>query len=194
MAEQHRINILGKACAGKSVLTEHFTDNLGFQLYRASDTIRAYARRNSIILAGRQDYIAANAAMLEEDPEAIIRPILESTAERLCIDGLRVPRSITRLRREVGMVTLALEAPVEVRFRRRLAAAQERVGRDASQITTLEQFIADEAADDTPGLEHLCAVTAAMELADHEIDARMRPEDVINRAEELLGFAAVAQY
>jgi cytidylate kinase len=186
MAELFRINILGKACSGKSEVTKHLTQNLGFDLYRPSDTIRNYARERGLALHGREDYVAAHAAIFNEDPFAMIRPILESPAERLCIDGLRTPRMITRLRREIGMVTLALEAPVDVRFARRLAAAQERVGRDASEITTLEAFIADEAADDAPGQEHLCAVTAAMELADHAIDAVRPAEAVIDDVESYL--------
>jgi cytidylate kinase len=186
MAELFRINILGKACSGKSEVTKHLTQNLSFDLYRPSDTIRDYARERGLTLQGRKDYVAAHAAMLDRDPDAMIRPILESPAERLCIDGLRAPRMITRLRREIGMVTLALEAPVEARFARRLAAAQERVGRDASEITTLEAFIADEAADDAPGQEHLCAVTAAMELADQTVDAVQPVEAVIGEVESYL--------
>ena len=185
--EKTRINLIGQAGSGKSTISQHLAEHFGFEIFRPSDVIREYAQARDIALKRRQDYVDVHQAMMDEDPDMIVRPVLQSPAARLCIDGLRVPHHAEILQRQVGMVTLALACPVETRFDRVYNASEWRRYREESQVKTLEEFTADEAADNDNTDPLLPNVVTIMRMAGTTIDASQPLEVVLRQTELFLG-------
>lgn len=142
-----RINLIGKPGSGKSTLADYLSSEYGFDVFRPSDVIRNYAKARQIMLAHRGDYVNAHHLMLQENPNAMTDPIINHASSRLCIDGLRVPSHAARVQQAVGLITIGLECPDEVRFSRVLSAQEIRAHRDASKIIDFDEFLADEAPD-----------------------------------------------
>ena len=170
------VNIVGLPGSGKSTQCGYLT-TAGYELYRPSDTLRAYAARHSRVLRGRQDYIDCHEELIAADPDAMITSVLESSAARLCIDGLRAPASMNKLRRLYGRhaILIALECSAELRFEHTLSD-ETRSGH--RRHDAFAQFLADEAPDyhnDNPFMPSMDDMFAQ---ADYTIDASQSKEGV----------------
>lgn len=141
------VNIIGQAGSGKSSVAKYLHERYDFEVHRPSDVLRDYAKRNHLPLSSRSDYAAYHKILIGEDPESIIRPVLESTAERVCLDGLRVIGHAQALKHQIGMRTLALSCPPEICFAHIKSAPEWRKYRDESKIETIDDYLADIAAD-----------------------------------------------
>lgn len=169
--EKLRLNIIGQAGAGKSTLATYLAERFGFGIFTPSDAIREYAKPRDIQLQTREDYVKAHAQMLQENPDAIIEPIVSSGEQRLLVDGLRVPAHVEILRKRVGLMTLALDCSVEVRYEHKLAAPPTRQYRDMTVPMTFEDFVANEIIDNTSADPSHPNVVTVMQMADHTIDS-----------------------
>jgi cytidylate kinase len=184
------INLVGYSGAGKSTVCDKLVREHSFSLYRPSDVIRAYAQAHSRALNGNNDYIACLKEMLDRDSDALVRPVLENDSTRICIDGLRSPAHLDHLKRAVNVYTVALTAPIEVRF--------ERVHADASRsghraLPSLAEFTADEAADRYNQDPDLPSVDAIIEMADDTIDTNGLDEtQVLAKIDDLLRTKSLA--
>jgi adenylate kinase family enzyme len=189
-----RVNVIGEAGAGKSTLATKLAEQ-GFELFRPSDVIRAFAERESIPLSKRQDYVDLHRKMVAEDPYAMIRPLLERDVEGLVIDGLRVQALAQLLERDFGMHTIALDKPstmteeawANMRHERIRGASHLRTYRDRSIIGHLADFRADEQADRVDGSDfepHIPNVMAMAGVRGIVIDASLPPEKVLTQAQE----------
>lgn len=172
------VNIIGYPGCGKSSVCAALASD-GFELYRPSDTIRAYAKTHEIVLKGREDYIKIHKALNAEDSMAIIRPVLTSAAKRICMDGMRSPLNLDYLEAQGGLriVTIALDCPIEERFRR-VQADDTRRGTHRAPAT-LEAFRADELPDYENTDRSLVSMIEMMKRADFTIDAMQPPDAVI---------------
>ena len=162
------INCIGQAGSGKTTLAQKMDEVFGFHVYRPSSVISAYAVQHGMELQHRTDYIQCHDEMLRKDPEAMTRPIFETTQPRIWIDGLRVPAHADILKQKLGMYTLALDAPPEVRLRNIMNAANTR-GRNESHINTVGSLISEESADNNSSDPHTPNVNTIMEAADYTI-------------------------
>ena len=180
MSERLVVNIIGQAGAGKSTLSKELAKVFGFEIFRPSDSIRAYAKEHEFVLACRADYEACHRRMIGEDSDIITRPIIESDAS-ICIDGLRVIPHAQLLRREVGMRTLALECAPEECFRRIKAGEEWRSYRDSSRLNTFADYLRDRASDNDSSdslAPNVFEVMKMHDLSAHPLDAN-QPADVI---------------
>jgi adenylate kinase family enzyme len=187
-----RINIIGEAGAGKSTLAAGLAEE-GFEVFRPSDVIRAFAQAHSFELRGRHDYVAAHRLMVAEDQYAMIRPLLERDPGDVAIDGLRVLAHANLLERELDMHTIALDKPPDMTdeawalecYERVQASKELRSYRDKAIIDNFAAFQADVAADRVPGNEFEPNISDVMAMAQTRglvIHANQPPETVLEQA------------
>ena len=175
------LNVIGYAGSGKSQACEYLADTHGFEVYRPSDTIRTIAPLLGIELKGRSDYARCNLTMVEQQPNFMIQPALDSEATRLCVDGLRSPVNVESLR-ALGMKTLALTADVYVRY----ARVRDAIDREGHRKPpTMDAFIADESTDNDTD-PRMPNTQAIINSAEYEIDASQPLAVVYRRVDEVL--------
>lgn len=159
------IQIAGAARAGKSEVAKHLAEEYDFSVVLISDIIRAYADMREIILAQRDSYLRAFKHMKADlGSDIVASTVLEADGRRICVDGNRVPADVERLR-QVGAKLLALDCPVEVRFERaqRLQSPLDR--------RSLEEFMADDAAESSSRNPELQNLRAVIGMADFRVDS-----------------------
>lgn len=170
------VNIVGLPACGKSSICAELGKK-GFEIHRPSDAIRRYAALHDRVLHGRQDYQTCHAEMIDIDPEAMIRSVLESDARYICLDGLRAPAAMRRLKQQYGQdeaISTALECPLEERFARS-QADDTRHGHRRQEA--LEQFRLDELPDYHNDNPNMVSMDDMFREADYTVDAaRALPE------------------
>lgn len=168
--------IIGYPGCGKSNVCELLADQ-GFYVHRASDVLRAYAAGRGMKLAGRQDYVDLHHDMNITNPYAIVEPVINSSRPKICIDGLRAPVLLEKLQAEIEhVITIALDCPIEERFRR-VQADDARRGTHRAPAS-LDDFRADELPDYSNPDRNLPNMVEMMERADYTIDASQSPHEV----------------
>ncbi len=178
------VNVIGYPGCGKSSLCALLADQ-GFYVHRPSDVLRAYAAEHGIQLNGRQDYVKVHHMLNEDNPLAIVIPVISSEQSRICIDGLRSPVLLERLQTEVEhVVTIALACPIEERFRR-IQADDLRRGTHRAP-SSLEAFQTDELPDYTNPDRNLPNMTEMMTKADYTIDADQQPLGIAIQLNDIL--------
>lgn len=177
------IDVVGLAGSGKSKVCEYICQTYGFELYRPSDALREYARAHGRSLNGRQDYVDVHHELIANDPMAIIQPVFDSGADRICLDGMRAPLPFLELREHYGAVLIYLDCPADVRLRRIQADTSRSGHRVAASLNSL---LADEAPDMQNPNRHLPNMTEMRELADHVVDASQPLGDVLRRIDEIV--------
>jgi len=171
------VNLIGYPGSGKTMAAGYLRTEYGFETISPSDTFRAYAAEHSLPLRGRADYLAIHTALLEDDPDAIARPVLECAAPRICLDGMRNVHNIIRIERVNPVTTIHLDCQIpEERF--------FRVQRDAARTghrvpQTLEAFMAAEATD-APWMDDVIA------RADYTVDALCPPGTVMREIDTIV--------
>jgi len=178
------VNVIGFPACGKSSVCKHLAER-GFFVQRPSDVIRAFAAKHNMVLTAREDYIAAHLALNQENPIAIIEPVLQSSETRICLDGLRSPFLLDRLLQEpFKTVTIALDCPVEIRYQR-MRDDDARKGTHRAPAT-FEAFIADEQADYYNPDPNVANMGTMMKRADYTIDASKDAETVQRAVDEIV--------
>jgi len=177
------VNIVGLPGSGKSTICAYLQKTQSFELYRPSDALRAYAKANNRPLNRRQDYINCHRAMVAQDPDAMIQPVLHSSADKICIDGLRAPSSTKKLQEIYGAVCIILDCPIEKRF----ANVQKDPHRSGHRSqATLEQFQADELPDyhnDDPNLPSMDGIVA---IADYRVNSNRPLKEVCQEIDKII--------
>lgn len=169
------INIVGEPGAGKSRICHDLQEKLGFEIYSPSSVLKEYAREHNITLTGRKDYVACHAALITKDKEAIIRPVLESESQYICLDGMRAPASFTELREQLNAKLINLDCPPAVR----LARIQADTGRAGHRmVPSIESLLADEHPDEYNPNPYLPNMIEMRRIADYTIDASKSYDEV----------------
>jgi cytidylate kinase len=178
------VNIVGYPGAGKTIACEHLQTKYGFEVYKTSDVLRRYAAEHDIVLQGRKDYITCHKALIADDPDAIIRPVLENMAERICLDGMRAPAPWQRLRQQRNAKLIYLECSIEQRFANAIGDAS-RIAADRIP-TTLEAFRADELPDYHNDNPELPSMDDLVKLADYTIEAHGSAEQLLAKLDRVV--------
>lgn len=183
MSKKLRINVIGQAWSGKTTLVEHAADKYQGTIFRPSDVIREYAQIHKLPLRNRSDYAQYHTAMLADNPHAITDAVINNPHELLLIDGLRVPNHALELIQAVGMRTISLDCPANVRFDRYQQASSLRKNRELGRIASLQDFINDEVTDNNSEDRNHPNVLAIMNMADITIDASATEQVVFYQAD-----------
>ncbi|NQT80578.1 MAG: AAA family ATPase [Candidatus Aminicenantes bacterium] len=140
--EVRLIGLTGTNSAGKGEAAAYFKKK-GYTYFSLSDLIREElikkgkdVTRNNLIQMGNQ-------LREKSGPEILARLILKKIRGRAVIDSIRNPKEIDYLKKQKNFILLAIDAPVELRYKR----AKKR-GREES-VSTLQEFIEKEAEEKT---------------------------------------------
>ena len=178
MTERKIIQITGEAGAGKTEVCAYLAATYDFHVVLVSDIIRSFAHSRQLALGQRGDYLTVHAQMKKElGSDIIAKTILDMSASRVAVDGIRVSRDVERLRTasDVASLVVALDCPAELRFAR---AMHRKAPRDR---LTYREFLDDDRQDGySPDPEHQ-NTRAVMESADYHIDAS-QPRAVVCHA------------
>lgn len=180
MEDRLIIQIAGEARAGKSEVAHYLAEHYDFSVVLISDMIRAYADMREVILTQRESYLRTFKHMKADlGPDIVANTVLEADGRRICVDGNRMPADVERLR-HVGAKLIALDCPVEVRFERaqRLQSPLDR--------RTLEEFMADDAAESSSRNPELQNLRSVMGAADFRVDSSRSLEQVIHDVDRIV--------
>jgi len=131
------IGLTGTNAAGKGEVALYL-EAKGYRVFSLSDTIREHLRKRGQE-ATRDNLIAAgNALRRRYGADVLARRILKRVRGRAVIDSIRNSREVAYLRKQPGFVLAAVDAPVELRFRRALKRGRQ------ESAATLEEFAAKE--------------------------------------------------
>jgi adenylate kinase family enzyme len=174
--ERSVVNIIGLPGCGKSTACNYLAD-LGFEVVKPSDTIREFADKQHINLKSRADYVEAHRLMNLWNPLAIVEPILNSKAAKICTDGLRSTYLLEVLQSRLPrVVTIALDCPLQDRWQHALTDDARRGTHRTAP--TIESFAAIEQPDLFNPDPNLPNMTEMLKRADFRIDAS-QPKDTV---------------
>lgn len=177
------IDVVGLAGSGKSRLCAELAEKFGFELYRASDTLRRYAIAHDIALQGREDYVAVHHMMIRDDPLAIIEPVLTSEEKRICLDGMRAPLPYLTLRERYGATLIYLDCPDDIRLRRLQSDTTRPPHRRPADLQAL---LLDEAPDMANSDRNLPNMIEMKHLANYIVDASKPADEVFKQAGDIV--------
>jgi dephospho-CoA kinase len=134
----HRlIGLTGTNGAGKGEVAAYLMKK-GYGYVSLSDEIRDELRRRGKEVSRDSLIAMGNALRRKHGADVLARRVMKKVKGRTVIDSIRNVREIAFLRRQRGFVLVAVDAPVELRYKR----ARER-GRLES-ASTLAEFVAKE--------------------------------------------------
>lgn len=181
--QQLIINIVGSPGSGKTTVCAHLEEKYRFVTVRPSDSIRAYAQEHGLPLVRRLDYVMCAQRMKQEDQYVFVKAVLNNAADRICIDGLRMPFDMDELRKH-GAHMLALECDSIERYER---AVMRNTDKNASRLVSFEEFMADEATDKGHDNPQMPNIDKMIEQADYTIETTKLPlADLIGRVDIII--------
>jgi dephospho-CoA kinase len=131
------IGLTGTNSSGKGEAAAYFQKR-GYRYFSLSDLIREELQkkgkaptRNNLIKMG-------NELRDKFGPDILARLVMKKVKDKAVIDSIRNPKEVEYLRKQKSFIFLAVDAPVELRYKR----AKKR-GREES-ASTLQQFIEKE--------------------------------------------------
>ena len=155
------IGLTGRFAAGKGAAAEFFKTR-GFHYLSLSDLLREELAARGLAFS-RENLISTGKLLREgEGPAAQALKYLAAGGENKnwVIDSIRSPAEVAALRALKNFTLLAIDASAELRFARLRARGR------AGDSATLEQFVAQEAAEDTtdPNGQQLSATFALADV------------------------------
>lgn len=172
------IGLTGTNSAGKGEALAFFVSR-GYAAFSLSDIIRDELRRQGKTVTRDNMIRTGNLLRRQGGPDVLARRAMDRVAGATVIDSIRNPREIEYFRARSRFTLLAIDAPIEIRYRRALAR-----GRDES-ASGLEEFRAKE-AEEHSAEETGQQLQTCMEMADHIVVNDGSLEDFHTRLEVFL--------
>jgi len=180
------IGVIGPIAAGKDTAAEYISKKWHIPLFEISAHIKEIARlrgidgnRKNLTVLGRE--LAADKG-LAHLAEKIVAELSSAEADAAVLSGMRQLAQIEYLRANTSLLLIAIDAPSELRFAR--AKARGKLG----EGETLEEFIADEEAENSGTVQQLFE---CMKLADHTIVNAGRREELEQALDEIVKMAGL---
>jgi len=152
------IGLTGTNGAGKSEVANHLRTK-GYATFSLSDEIRAALKKRGKEASRDRLIDAGNALRRRFGPDILARRVMKKIKGKAVIDSIRNSREVAFFRRQKDFVLVAVDAPVELRFKR-----VHRRGR-AESASTLAEFIAKE-EQEMAGSRARQQLRRSMEMAD----------------------------
>jgi len=138
------IGLTGTNAAGKGEVALYLKTK-GYEAFSLSDVIREHLRKRGLDVTRDNLIAAGNSLRRRYGADILARRVMKKARGNAVIDSIRNSREAAFFRKQPGFVLAAVDAPVEIRFKR---AAKR--GRQES-AATLEDFIAKERQEMTGG-------------------------------------------
>jgi len=158
MTEHRLIGLSGTNGAGKGEVANHLRTK-GYAYFSLSDEIRAELRKKGKEETRDNLIAAGNALRRRFGPDILAHRAMKKIKGKAVIDSIRNSREVAFFRRQKDFVLVAVDAPVELRFKR-----VRRRGRTES-ASTLAEFIAKE-EEEMAGSRGRQQLRRTMEMAD----------------------------
>jgi len=150
------VGLTGPNSSGKGATADVLVSELGYAAHSLSDVVRDEARRRGLEPVRDVLIPLGNELRQVGGPGALAERILPRLEPPALVDSIRNPAEVEVLRRLEGFVLLAIDAPVELRFRRSLERARP------GDAVTLEDFRDKEQRENStdPKAQQLAATAA----------------------------------
>jgi dephospho-CoA kinase len=135
--ERKLIGLTGTNGSGKGEAAAFFMEN-GYEYHSLSDIIRDDLQRKGLEISRDNLINAGNQLRNTGGPDILARLVMKQITGHSVIDSIRNPQEVEFLKKEKNFVLLAIDAPVELRYKR-----VKKRGRDES-AASLEAFIRKE--------------------------------------------------
>ncbi len=153
------IGLTGTNGAGKGEVAAYLMKK-GYSYFSLSDEIRAELRKKGKPLTRNHLIAMGNALRLRFGADILARRVMRKVKGKAVIDSIRNLREVAYFRRQKNFILVAVDAPVELRYKR-----VRRRGR-AESASTLEEFMAKEKEEMTgrPSEQQLRRVMAKADV------------------------------
>ena len=172
------IGLTGTNGAGKGEVAAYLIRK-GYAYFSLSDLVREELRKKEKEVT-RNNLIKMGTELREKfSPDILAKRVMKKVKDRAIIDSIRNPHEVDYLRKQKDFIQLAIDAHVELRYKR-----VRKRGRNES-AATLEEFIKKEEEEMTD-YEKGQQLLNCMKLADYTIINDGSLEDLHKKLEELL--------
>jgi dephospho-CoA kinase len=155
------IGLTGTNGAGKGEAAAFFMAK-GYEYHSLSDILRDELRRKGQEISRDNLIKTGNQIRKTRGPDVLARLVLTQISGHSVIDSIRNPHEVEFLKREKNFILLAIDAPVELRYKR-----VKKRGRDES-AASMEEFIRKEQEEMTTQQKGQQLQTC-IKMADHTI-------------------------
>ncbi len=158
----HVIGIIGPIAAGKDIAGQYLAHQLGLPVYQISAPLKEICAGMGMELT-RENLVALGTKLAAEKGESYLAEYIVAKApeDRIIITGMRQLAQIHYLQSSAGLTLVSIDAQPSLRYER------AKTGSRVSEASTLEEFIADEQAENSP--PNVQRLFECMKLADHHI-------------------------
>jgi len=174
------MGVTGKNASGKDVFADYLIKK-GFVHYSLSDILREELKKEGKE-STRENLIAKGNALREKFGAGILaKRVAEKIkkSKNYIITSIRSPGEINELRKLEGFILIALEAPVELRFKREFERKKETAVKSIKEFKELEE-------KELRGNENSQQLLKCIEMADETIINGSSLNDFYNKIEGVL--------
>ncbi len=180
------IGITGTNGSGKDTVADFLIQKLGWDHFSLSDELRKISKEKNI------EPTRDNLTMLGRDVrekqglDYLSQRVLKTARDNFIVTSIRNPAEIEPFKKANKFILIAVDAPVEIRYKRVVGAGKERSGRKVGEENlTLKEFIAQENKEMLgSGAEQQLQVL--IDMSDTKIENNGTIEELRDKAEEVL--------
>jgi len=131
------IGLTGSYCAGKGELAAYLVKK-GFQYFSLSDEIRLILRERNITESREAMIAVGNELRSKNGPGYFAGVVARKIKGNAVVDSIRNPAEVDVLRKQSGFFLVAVDAPIELRYKRSVSRAR------SGDVRSFEEFLANE--------------------------------------------------
>ena len=174
------IGLTGTRASGKDIISNYFKDK-GFTCFSLSHVVREEATKLGIKHERKLLQDVGNKLRKEYGNNVLVLKILDKIKVNgnVIVDSIRNIAEINELRKSKDFYLIAIDAPLNLRFKRSQLRNRE------SDPKTYEQFLIDEARDRKEDIENGQQVEKCIKMADFFIYNVKNLDELNNKIEEI---------
>jgi len=175
------IGVTGNNGSGKDTFANYLVSNKGFEHISLSDFIREETARRGIELTRHNFHDVASEMRVKSGPGILAKLALDRMDEskNYVVTSIRNPNEIIELKKAGNFVLAAVDAPVEVRFKRII----DRNRKNEKEIISFEEFKKFEADELESQLSSSQQIRECIQMANFNVDNNCDVEMFSDRIE-----------